>query len=155
MSRASAGSSGWFRAFECPDCERLVPGPTGVLALVVECPDCEGVREYAPVKQPVADGGEPTRLAECPVCGAVGLPERIDAHDCQSFLDRRGLDDRRLVTDGGRGPDRVTCGHCGEPLDADDVDSHECLTDDGAGSGSHAERIARQLAMADTTEGER
>jgi len=29
-------------------------------------------------------------LAECPVCGAVGLPERIENHDCQSFLERRG-----------------------------------------------------------------
>jgi ribosomal protein L32 len=25
---------------------------------------------------------EPTPLVECPVCGRVGLPERIDAHDC-------------------------------------------------------------------------
>jgi hypothetical protein len=24
----------------------------------------------------------PTPLAECPVCGRVGLPERIHAHDC-------------------------------------------------------------------------
>lgn len=55
MSRASAGSSGWFRAFACPDCERLVPGPTGVLALVVECPNCEGVREYAPVSPGVSN----------------------------------------------------------------------------------------------------
>ncbi|MBP1953580.1 hypothetical protein J2752_000461 [Halarchaeum rubridurum] len=30
------------------------------------------------------------QLAECPVCGAVGLPERIDEHDCESFLARRG-----------------------------------------------------------------
>jgi len=28
-------------------------------------------------------------LRECPVCGAVGLPERIDDHDCQAFLNRR------------------------------------------------------------------
>jgi hypothetical protein len=26
-------------------------------------------------------------LQECMVCGAVGLPERIDDHDCQAFLD--------------------------------------------------------------------
>lgn len=26
-------------------------------------------------------------LEECMVCGAVGLPERIDDHDCQAFLD--------------------------------------------------------------------
>ena len=25
------------------------------------------------------------QLAECPVCGAVGLPERIDTHDCEAF----------------------------------------------------------------------
>ncbi|MDL0138889.1 hypothetical protein PNP85_05165 [Halobacterium salinarum] len=29
-------------------------------------------------------------LKECPVCGAVGLPERIDDHNCQSFLEQRG-----------------------------------------------------------------
>lgn len=27
------------------------------------------------------------QLVECHVCGAVGLPERIEDHDCQSFLD--------------------------------------------------------------------
>jgi len=30
-------------------------------------------------------------LEECPVCGAVGLPERIEAHDCSAFIDRRLL----------------------------------------------------------------
>jgi len=25
------------------------------------------------------------KLAECPVCGAIGLPERIDDHDCSTF----------------------------------------------------------------------
>lgn len=31
-----------------------------------------------------------TELAECSLCGAVGLPERIEAHDCQAFMgDRR------------------------------------------------------------------
>lgn len=37
-----------------------------------------------------ADGGDVVgpALEECPVCGAVGLPERIDDHDCQSFLER-------------------------------------------------------------------
>jgi hypothetical protein len=25
----------------------------------------------------------PTPLVECPLCGKVGLPERIQAHDCQ------------------------------------------------------------------------
>lgn len=29
-------------------------------------------------------------LEECPVCGAVGLPERIEEHDCEAFLERRG-----------------------------------------------------------------
>lgn len=28
-------------------------------------------------------------LKECPVCSAVGLPERIKDHDCQSFLEQR------------------------------------------------------------------
>jgi len=28
-------------------------------------------------------------LAECPVCGAVGLPERIHVHDCPAFRARR------------------------------------------------------------------
>lgn len=28
-------------------------------------------------------------LAECPVCGAVGLPKRIEIHDCDPFLDQR------------------------------------------------------------------
>jgi len=26
-------------------------------------------------------------LEECPICGAVGLPERIAEHDCREFLD--------------------------------------------------------------------
>jgi len=30
-----------------------------------------------------------SELAECPVCGAVGLPERIDDHDCSTFRDKR------------------------------------------------------------------
>jgi len=28
-------------------------------------------------------------LAECVVCGAVGLPERIANHDCNDFLDHK------------------------------------------------------------------
>lgn len=28
-------------------------------------------------------------LVECVVCGAIGLPERIEAHDCASFLTRQ------------------------------------------------------------------
>jgi hypothetical protein len=31
------------------------------------------------------DDREPTELKECPVCGAVGLPERIEDHDCEAF----------------------------------------------------------------------
>ncbi|MDL0118816.1 hypothetical protein PNQ29_03535 [Halobacterium salinarum] len=31
-------------------------------------------------------------LQECPVCGAVGLPERIEDHDCLAFLDQQGSD---------------------------------------------------------------
>jgi hypothetical protein len=27
-----------------------------------------------------------TELEECPVCGATGLPERIEDHDCQDFI---------------------------------------------------------------------
>lgn len=30
-----------------------------------------------------AEDEVPTPLVECPVCGVVGLPERIDAHDCR------------------------------------------------------------------------
>ena len=33
-------------------------------------------------------------LQECPVCGAVGLPERIAVHDCPAFRTRR-----RVTTD--------------------------------------------------------
>jgi hypothetical protein len=32
------------------------------------------------------------RLEECPVCGAIGLPERIEDHDCRAFLERGGYD---------------------------------------------------------------
>lgn len=28
-------------------------------------------------------------LEECPVCGAIGLPERLDEHDCEAFLEYR------------------------------------------------------------------
>lgn len=36
--------------------------------------------------QPPAD---PDELAECEVCGAVGLAERIEEHDCESFREWR------------------------------------------------------------------
>lgn len=31
-------------------------------------------------------------LEECPVCGAVGLPERIQDHDCAAFRSWRAGD---------------------------------------------------------------
>lgn len=34
-----------------------------------------------------------TELEECPVCGALGLPERIKNHDCQTFLERQQTPD--------------------------------------------------------------
>ena len=30
-----------------------------------------------------------TPLVECPCCGALGLPERIQHHDCTTFLRKR------------------------------------------------------------------
>ena len=42
---------------------------------------------------------EDGRLRECPVCGAIGLEERIDEHDCQAFLEqneRKGSITRRV-----------------------------------------------------------
>lgn len=30
-------------------------------------------------------------LTECPVCGAVGLPERIQSHDCTAFCTRQAI----------------------------------------------------------------
>jgi len=40
---------------------------------------------YQTVVLELGDPDEPTDLAECPVCGAVGLPERIREHDCEVF----------------------------------------------------------------------
>ena len=31
---------------------------------------------------------EDSRLEVCPVCGAIGLAERIENHDCPAFLER-------------------------------------------------------------------
>jgi len=36
------------------------------------------------------DDDHPTPLEECPVCGVVGLPERIAAHECVKNRRRRG-----------------------------------------------------------------
>ena len=33
-----------------------------------------------------------TELRECCVCGAVGLPERIENHDCSDFAEWKGID---------------------------------------------------------------
>jgi hypothetical protein len=33
----------------------------------------------------MTDADESTELKECPVCGALGLPERIEEHDCREF----------------------------------------------------------------------
>lgn len=37
------------------------------------------------------------RLVECPVCEAVGLPERIDDHDCSDLCDGDNDDDRMAL----------------------------------------------------------
>ncbi len=43
-----------------------------------------------------SDGGSedtpPSICNECPVCGAVGLPERIENHDCGVHLRRQRVD---------------------------------------------------------------
>jgi hypothetical protein len=47
---------------------------------------------YQTVVLQLGDPGEdapPTELAECEVCGALGLPERIREHDCESFREWR------------------------------------------------------------------
>lgn len=33
--------------------------------------------------------GSESALVECPLCGAVGLPERIQVHNCLDFLAAR------------------------------------------------------------------
>ena len=37
-------------------------------------------------------------LDECPVCGAVGLPERIQAHDCLAFCERHNIPTPTVIT---------------------------------------------------------
>jgi len=36
-------------------------------------------------------------LKECPVCGAIGLPERIAVHDCPVFRTRQASDAPRMI----------------------------------------------------------
>ena len=45
---------------------------------------------------------EEDRLRECPVCGAIGLEERIDEHGCSAFLERN----ERSALSSGRVRDR-------------------------------------------------
>ena len=45
------------------------------------------------IEQPNDHRSGDTELKECPVCGAIGLAERIVEHDCQAFLDlNEGVD---------------------------------------------------------------
>jgi len=45
---------------------------------LIQQEDIEQANEYR--------GGD-TELKECPVCGAIGLAERIVEHDCEAFLE--------------------------------------------------------------------
>ncbi|SFL45777.1 hypothetical protein SAMN04487950_3845 [Halogranum rubrum] len=40
------------------------------------------VQAYLHAALESAEALPPTPLVECPVCGKVGLPERIEMHDC-------------------------------------------------------------------------
>jgi hypothetical protein len=44
--------------------------------------DDDDAREHIRAAMEACDELSPTPLAECPVCGVVGLPERIIAQDC-------------------------------------------------------------------------
>lgn len=50
-------------------------------------------RSNLPRNESVAQDDQPAvlgpKLQECPVCGAIGLPERITDHDCQAFIERQ------------------------------------------------------------------
>lgn len=46
----------------------------------------ERLREAEPMTDDTVVGPE---LEECPVCGALGLPERIDDHDCEAFREHQ------------------------------------------------------------------
>lgn len=37
----------------------------------------------------MSEATEKAALRECPVCGAIGLAERIETHDCRAFRARR------------------------------------------------------------------
>ena len=46
-----------------------------------------------PRQEPVVDDEQidpDPPLRGCPVCGAIGLPERIDDHDCRTVRDTEG-----------------------------------------------------------------
>jgi hypothetical protein len=40
-------------------------------------------REHLRAALELVDPDIPTALEQCPVCGTVGLPDRIEAHDCR------------------------------------------------------------------------
>lgn len=42
-------------------------------------------------------GESKTQLSECPDCGVVGLPERIDAHDCRDCPNTRKEESTRVA----------------------------------------------------------
>ncbi len=46
---------------------------------------------YETVVLTLGDSGDtgPDGLAQCPVCGATGLEERIENHDCEEFREWR------------------------------------------------------------------
>lgn len=46
-------------------------------------------RDHIRAAMEACDDLPPTPLVECPVCGAVGLPARIEAHDCRGVRNVR------------------------------------------------------------------
>ena len=61
-------------------CERLRMH----LAQALTRADSPDVREHIRATLCEWENLPPTPLVECPVCGRVGLPERIVCHDCDS-----------------------------------------------------------------------
>jgi len=45
----------------------------------------------------MTDGPVGPSLQECPVCGAIGLPERIRVHDCAAFRSWKDSGDTHAV----------------------------------------------------------